>query len=416
MADIEFVIEAPQVTRTSKKRPRLVTSCDHCRVKKIKCVQRPASAKCEACLSANLPCLYRDREQYFAERTRMLSGASSALRDASAHAQGRAQLSAINASTPSPSRGPTPPKSSNSSGSTSTTPDRSNSPWLQSYFGTPLSTAGGHSHPSCHTGYSLEKVYPTWDRPAESLSWTPCPSPDMHADLDTGMMGISQSLPQFSPLFGLFDAADSTQPHPNLMMNFIQVFFDKLGPTYPFLSSAIIVERFLSRRLPALLANAIAASAARLSALVEIAQIGPANVADVYCQMAKSLVPPDGTAVTVDTLHAVMLLAWAEQKRGRHTMFSAYARTATRLAAELGISDDALAQLTRVSDPHGACILGATWQGVQMLERTLLAAELVALSNPNPQSLQQHQVASSAISSQATGTHGHNRSGVPSLW
>lgn len=82
----------------------------------------------------------------------------------------------------------------------------------------------------------------------------------------------------------------------------------------------------------------------RLSALLEIAQIGPANVADVYCQMAKvsptsplwrpggltislqSLVPPDSKAVTVDTLHAVMLLAWAEQKRGRHTMFSAYAR------------------------------------------------------------------------------------------
>lgn len=85
----------------------------------------------------------------------------------------------------------------------------------------------------------------------------------MHAGPDTGMMGISQSLPQLSPLFGLFDAADTTQPHPNLMMNYIQVFFDKLGPTYPFLSSTIIVERFLSRRLPALLANAIAASAAR---------------------------------------------------------------------------------------------------------------------------------------------------------
>lgn len=91
-----------------------------------------------------------------------------------------------------------------------------------------------------------------------------------------------------------------------------------------------------------------------------------------------------------------------------------FQQTATRLAAELGISDDTLPQLTRVADPHGACILGATWQGVQMLERTLLAAELVALSNPQP--LQQHQHASSALSSQATGAHGHNRSGVPSLW
>ena len=105
------------------------------RVKKIKCVQQPASGKCEACLTANLPCLYRDREQYFAERTRMLSGAGSALRDASSSASSKGRLSAINVPTPTPSRGPTPPQAGSSSGRSSTSSDRSDSPSYFSYMG-----------------------------------------------------------------------------------------------------------------------------------------------------------------------------------------------------------------------------------------------------------------------------------------
>lgn len=46
------------------------------------------------------------------------------------------------------------------------------------------------------------------------------------------------------------------------MMAFLHVFFEKLVPTFPFLSSESVYERFLHRRLSPLLANAIAASAA----------------------------------------------------------------------------------------------------------------------------------------------------------
>ncbi|KAI0743881.1 hypothetical protein C8Q80DRAFT_1272511 [Daedaleopsis nitida] len=394
MSDIEFVIEAPHVSRANKKRPRLVTSCDHCRVKKIKCVQHPSSGKCEACLSANLPCLYRDREQYFAERTRMLSGGNSALRDASTNAQSRAHLSAINASTPSPS--PTPSQSSRASCSHSSTPDRSNSP-SSSYFGVAALSppnGSGYSH-SWDSGYNLSTGLPTWDAPPQPLSWGPRHSPDMHSQPHTGLtLPATASTQPFTPLPGLFDLSNPAQPHPTLMMNFLQVFFDRLGPTYTFLSSQSICERYLHHRLPPLLANAIAASAAHFSTLPDIVQIGPANAADVYCQMAKTLVPTDSSPATVDTLHATMLLAWVEYKRNHHTMFSAYARMVPRLASELGISEESLPHLTRVSDPRGAQLLQATWQGIQMLERTLLAAELVALANPSPQPQppsQQHQ-------------------------
>ncbi|EJF57630.1 hypothetical protein DICSQDRAFT_129360 [Dichomitus squalens LYAD-421 SS1] len=376
MADLEFVIEAPQVTRTNKKRPRLVTSCDHCRVKKIKCVQQPASGKCEACSSANLACLYRDREQYFAERTRMLSGAGSALRDASTNGQNRAHLSAINASTPTSSRGPTPPHLSRGGSSASSSPDRSYSPSFLddmgiSFLDNKLQDFNG--------GFDCQLSMPTWKDPIQPLPWSSARySPDM---LGTD---LSMQLPQLSsypsPLLGLFDASDHQHPHPNLMMSFLTVFFEKLGPAYPFLSSGNICERFLHRRLSPLLANAIAASAARFSTVNEIVQIGPANASDVYCQVTKSLIPLPGAHTTIETLHAVMLLAWVEYKRGRQAMFNDYARMVTRLAADLGISNETLPQLTRVSDPQSARVFQSTWQGIQLLERTLLAMELVALS------------------------------------
>ncbi|TBU31729.1 hypothetical protein BD311DRAFT_103565 [Dichomitus squalens] len=377
MADLEFVIEAPQVTRTNKKRPRLVTSCDHCRVKKIKCVQQPASGKCEACTSANLACLYRDREQYFAERTRMLSGAGSALRDASTNGQNRAHLSAINSSTPTSSRGPTPPHSSRGGSSASSSPDRSYSPSFSNDMG--ISFLDNKSLQDFDGGLECQLFMPTWKGPVQPLPWSSARhSPDMlGTDLDMQLPQLS-SYP--SPLLGLFDASDHHHPHPNLMMSFLTVFFERLGPAYPFLSSGNICERFLHRRLSPLLANAIAASAARFSTVNDIIQIGPANASDVYCQVAKSLIPSQGAHTTIETLHAVMLLAWVEYKRGRQAMFNDYARMVTRLAADLGISNETLPQLTRVSDPQSARVFQSTWQGIQLLERTLLATELVALT------------------------------------
>ena len=40
----------------------------------------------------------------------------------------------------------------------------------------------------------------------------------------------------------------------------------------------------------------------------------------------QSLLPAEGSQATIETLHAVMLLSWAEYKRGRQTMYSVYAR------------------------------------------------------------------------------------------
>ncbi|KAI0633287.1 hypothetical protein C8Q77DRAFT_776834 [Trametes polyzona] len=372
MSDIEFVIEVPQSTRQNKKRPRLVTSCDHCRVKKIKCVQQPSTGKCEACAAARLPCLYRDREQYFAERTRMLSGAPSAVCDASDTDHNRAQLSAISTSSTSsrPSRSPPSSYTPPSSLSPSDTPDRSYSPTHYPHMVS--SSVDFDQFQAFSEGLGAQAVLPTtWQDSLQASLWSHHSS-GSHLGLQSLTPPLMTSTPSPSSTTGLFDPNDPTQPHPNLMVDFVPVFFDKFGAAYPFLSSSTVCDQFFRHRLSPLLANSIAASAARFSTVPEIQQIGPANATNVYCQMAKSLIPPGGIPASLDAVHALVVLSWVEFKRGRHVAFLAYARSAIRLASELGITGDSMhSPLTQILDPEVVRVLQATLQSVLQLHRTI---------------------------------------------
>lgn len=92
MSDLHFVLEHPQDNsrREHKKRPRLVTSCDNwyvgtfqirltfradpliplsSRAKKLKCIKGGENTPCESCTNSGAICEFRDREQYFAERS-----------------------------------------------------------------------------------------------------------------------------------------------------------------------------------------------------------------------------------------------------------------------------------------------------------------------------------------------------------
>ena len=97
MSDLHFVLEHPQDNnrREHKKRPRLVTSCDNwcagpyrtrltfradpslsfippshsSRAKKLKCIKGGENAPCESCVNSGVACEFRDRDQYFAERS-----------------------------------------------------------------------------------------------------------------------------------------------------------------------------------------------------------------------------------------------------------------------------------------------------------------------------------------------------------
>ncbi|KAF8321342.1 hypothetical protein DL93DRAFT_2073204 [Clavulina sp. PMI_390] len=76
---LRFILEQPSGNgdRVRRKRARLVTACDSCRTKKIKCTlstnpESPATI-CEACVQSGTPCEYSDRDRYHAERGVSLS-------------------------------------------------------------------------------------------------------------------------------------------------------------------------------------------------------------------------------------------------------------------------------------------------------------------------------------------------------
>ena len=126
MDGLRFVLEAPPLSRTHKKRPRLVTSCDnwcvarsslslvrllthslrffkHSRLKKFKCIQTKSQPRCEACEAGNTSCQFRDRERYFAERSRIVTGTSAG--SSPAHSRRSSSPLSTEPSIPSPTRG-----------------------------------------------------------------------------------------------------------------------------------------------------------------------------------------------------------------------------------------------------------------------------------------------------------------------
>jgi len=110
MDDVQFIIESPQNNQGHKKRPRLVTSCDnwlaysfplypfpllthtYSRLKKIKCQQPSPETQCEACKAAKIHCRFRDRERYFAERSRAIAGPGTAYGDGQRYYQQQTKI------------------------------------------------------------------------------------------------------------------------------------------------------------------------------------------------------------------------------------------------------------------------------------------------------------------------------------
>jgi hypothetical protein len=73
------------------------------RLKKIKCVQVKSHPRCEACETGNTPCQFRDRERYFAERSRIVTGASAS--PSPAHSRRSSTQSTEHSAVPSTTRG-----------------------------------------------------------------------------------------------------------------------------------------------------------------------------------------------------------------------------------------------------------------------------------------------------------------------
>lgn len=213
-------------------------------MKKIKCIQpSPESVPCEACQVAGISCRFRDRERYYAERSR---------------------IAATQAAT---SKNPSGDRSRKSS---SCEPAPAAAPRAQGTHEDVGTPQGGVARPPVRRAntYHPYRFSPTSSEPGFRSS------PDSEASTP----------PPYGPLFC---PNDLMKPHSEIMMPLLQAFFDNLNPEYPFLAYDETIRQFFTRSLSRLLANCIAAHAVRFVDIPEVTRRGVMHASDQFCDRAK---------------------------------------------------------------------------------------------------------------------------------
>ncbi|EIM80003.1 uncharacterized protein STEHIDRAFT_150846 [Stereum hirsutum FP-91666 SS1] len=376
MDNLRFVMESPQHSPTHKKRPRLVTSCDNCRLKKIKCVQSKDQERCESCESLQVSCLFRDRERYFAERSRIVTGGSTERPSSSAsnhqrrsstpatgqkdsYTSNRASFDGASDWYPSPAQpansvaahqsqryAASSPNPYGSSGADMSYPSDSSDRRAQ-YVASPLSHTSGHSYSG--NGYGTSAL----------------PS-GLPQDPTTVYHNRSYSQgSSASPSPPLFDPHQPGVPQAAVMAQFIQIFFQRFGQNFPFLSSEDIQKRFYNGTLSPVLASSIAALASRYSQSSEIVSRGVSAVTEAYTNNTKRLLSSSSQVPYLEVLHAVIIIAWTEYKNGRTAGFFEYSQMATKMALNLGLGSD----VAQTSSERERAMHRITWNSVAQLQQ-----------------------------------------------
>ncbi|KAJ3568449.1 hypothetical protein NP233_g5704 [Leucocoprinus birnbaumii] len=329
----QFIIESPQHNTGHKKRPRLVTSCDNCRLKKIKCLQPSPETKCEACKAAKIPCRFKDRERYFAERSRAIAGPNTAntyTLDQRTNSRGSLDaFTSSGSSSPSLSSLSHPRSNSHSPKEPSglVSPDMDNGRYTP--YSTDSRRQGDYSRHSSMSGYHSRN---------SSMGYNNIVGPGS-ADILRQIHNTYPPQPMDSRYIQLFDPEHPQRPHPTLMPHFLQIFFDHYVSEYTFLTYEETLGRFWEQRLSPALSNCIAAMAARYANIPELVVRGLHEVAETYAENAKNILNSVAHMPTMDTLHALMLLSWSEYKNDRIPNFRHYCQMAMRMAMDLGLSD-----------------------------------------------------------------------------
>ncbi|KAJ7232766.1 hypothetical protein B0H12DRAFT_1144786 [Mycena haematopus] len=337
----QFIIESPQHAQGHKKRPRLVTSCDNCRLKKIKCLQPTPEAKCEACKAAKIPCRFRDRERYFAERSRAIAGPN----------VGSPYGDEPSVSSPSHSN---PRSSTNSPKPSGVVVPEGDSRYL-AYPPDSRRSIDRRSGSSSLRG-------PTRNEPIGYSVASPPPQL---------LQNFSSSRPPSqhgSRPVHLFDPERPQFPHPTYMQHFIQLFFEQLGAEFPFVAYDEVSRDYWDQVLSPLLANCIAAMATRYSTMSELTVRGLHNVAETYGDNAKNILASIAHIPSMDTLHGIMLLSWSEYKNNRITGLRTYCQMAMRMAMELGLSDQNIGPINATESERNR--RRATWTSTLQLHLT----------------------------------------------
>lgn len=341
---LQFIIESPQHSQGHKKRPRLVTSCDNCRMKKIKCIQPSPETRCEACRAAKVTCKFRDRERYFAERSRAIAGGtpSPSYGDSRTHPDNRGPVEPSG----SPAYSPRTIHSARHS--------RASSNGSSRYSYSPDSRSS-HSPEFHHRQASLSSLPSMGARTAQASAFgyqPPSPQAALHPHRQSPSSLFDSSRPQF--------------PNPSLMPQLIQLFFQELGGNFLFLSLEDTLRDQWDRSLPPLLSNCIAAMGARFTTQPELVVRGLDNAVEAFAANAKMILSSVAHIASMDSLHAIILLAWFEYNSERTAAFNSYTQMAMKMGMDLGLSDQRHS-LDQVHATDSDQLRRTTWQSIMQL-------------------------------------------------
>lgn len=204
-------------------------------------MQSSPESQCEACKVAKIPCKFRDRERYFAERSRAIAGPSLV------HSTGRPEYSTHDAHNRLESTIPELPV-------TDAPPVPSLSMQRSSSYSPPQPVGNNNDGHVRYQSYPLDHVKSSGS-PNDHRTTQP-----QSSNFSYGRQ-VGQSSQYISST--LFDAGHPLSPQRAWMQQFIQLFFSNMSAHCSFLSYEETYDKFRRRTLSPLLSNCIAALGAR---------------------------------------------------------------------------------------------------------------------------------------------------------
>lgn len=160
----------------------------------------------------------------------------------------------------------------------------------------------------------------------------------------------------------LFDPHRPRYPHPYRMRALGNLFFDTIGDRFSFLDRFDVLHRIEHRTCSDILSNTIAALALRYTDPTQ----PDASAGAAYFEMAKALANQVVSAPSIEALHALLCISFAEYGAGHDDSFWRYSRMAITMCLDLGLGHEATIRVAAVPETRER--LRFTWWTVVCCE------------------------------------------------
>ncbi|TDL16907.1 hypothetical protein BD410DRAFT_588230 [Rickenella mellea] len=333
MDDLHIIFEAPEAYSVPSKQQSpssLATACEYCREKKIKCQIKSSSPICLACSTSNRACRSPNRST-----TAQISAFSTADMTPGltndAHCDFTLQMCFKDVAQGSPLLDLSIPSVSGVEWS----PSSSRSPTA---VPTELSELAKTPQVSDCRSTISQRFADEYSYTDSDISTMSDPSPRLHNHSVDHRL-VSSSRPSLSDL--IFDPVRPPFPSFEYMQEGMQLFFDNLGSHFPFLHRERVYRSMNDMSLPAALANCIVGLAMRFS-IAGGPETSRYLLGEPFIEMAKEIIMPVVHIPSLETLHALILLAWCEYGQAREKDLPVFRQYAVSMALSIGVGTDTL--------------------------------------------------------------------------